>query len=167
MLLLTFLVNVFTMTQIQVQRDHIDRRIDNYGQTVVATVIAFSIFNKRGYTLPTVIICIASACWYETVLMYSFDAGQLDRDTNYPRKAEFNEADFPTSIYLNYIGIPVFTLIFAAYVYWDELFDKIGFLLLDKRIKEYKKLRAGVQKLVPEIVRKFLLKKDHNVEISH
>jgi hypothetical protein len=71
-----------------------------------------------------------------------------------------------TSIYLNYIGIPVFTLIFAAYVYWDELSKKIGFLLLDKRIKEYKNDRAGVQKLIPEIVRKCQLKRDLNVELS-
>ena len=47
-------------------------------------------------------------------------------------------------IYMNYIGVPVFTLICAVYVYWDELFKKINFLLLDRRIKEYKKLRMGV-----------------------
>lgn len=57
-------------------------------------------------------------------------------------------------MFLNYLGIPLLTAIFAFDVYWEEMFKKINFLLLDRRIKEYKKLRIGVQKLVPEIVRK-------------
>jgi hypothetical protein len=130
-------------------------------------VIAFSIFNKRGYSLLTVLICTITAGWYESVLQNSIDEGWLDReDTKNQVQTEFTQIDLNTSIYLNYLGIPVFTLIFAAYVYYDELYTKIGFLLLDKRIKEYKKLRTGVQKLIPEIVRKFQFKKDHNVELS-
>lgn len=64
------------------------------------------------------------------------------------------EIDIQTNIYLNTFGIAAFTLVCVAYVYWDELFKKVSFLVLDRRIKEYKKLRSGVQKLVPEIVRK-------------
>jgi hypothetical protein len=69
-------------------------------------------------------------------------------------------------VYLNYCGVPFFTLVCGVYVYWDEFCKKINFLLLDRKIKDYKKLKLNVQKLVPEIVRKSQLKQDHTSEIS-
>jgi hypothetical protein len=91
------------------------------------------------------IICTITAGWYESVLQNSSDEGWLDReDTKKKITTEFMERDMNANIYINYIGIPAFTLIFAVYVYWDELSKKIGFLLLDKRVKDYKNLRAGV-----------------------
>lgn len=135
---------------------------------MVAAVITFSILNKRGYSKAIVIICCITAIWFETVLSVSSFSGWVEaEDTKFHTHDKLNVIDFPTMIFLNYIGTPVFTLIFIAYVYWDELCDKVGFLMLDKRIKEYKKLRTGVQKLVPKIVLKFQLKKDNHVEISN
>jgi hypothetical protein len=69
--------------------------------------------------------------------------------------------------YLHVIGVPIFTLISIAYTYWDELYRRVGFLVLDRRIKEYKKLTGSVKKLVPEIVVKMQKNKDHAIEVNH
>ncbi len=68
--------------------------------------------------------------------------------------------------YLNILGIPIFTLICAVYVYWDEVHKKVSFIVMDRRIKMYRKLRNGVLRLIPEIVRLSLQKKDHVVSID-
>ena len=47
-------------------------------------------------------------------------------------------------MYLNYCGVPFFTLVCGVYVYWDEFCKKINFLLLDRKIKDYKKLKLNV-----------------------
>lgn len=126
-------------------------------------MIAFSIFNKRGYSFVTVLICLFTAGWYSSILT---NHSEDHHDIDVQNESVLDETNYLSSTFLSYINLPIFTLIFVAYVYQDELFDRIGFLLLDKRIKEYKKLRAGVQKLIPEIVRKFTTKKDHNIELS-
>jgi hypothetical protein len=68
--------------------------------------------------------------------------------------------------YLHVVGIPIFTLISLVYTYWDELYKRVSFLVLDRRIKEYKKLTGCVKKLVPEIVVKMQKNSDHAIEIS-
>jgi hypothetical protein len=44
---------------------------------------------------------------------------------------------------LSILGVPVTTFICVVYIYWDEFFNKLGFLVMDRRIKEYKKMRLG------------------------
>ena len=63
-------------------------------------------------------------------------------------------------------GFPLFTLVNFLSVYWDEVAARVTFATMDAQIKNYKKLRNCMQRLVPEIVRKLQNKKDHNVEVS-
>ena len=63
-------------------------------------------------------------------------------------------------------GFPLFVAVNLVNVYWDEIAARVSFATMDTKIKNYKKLRSCMQRLVPEIVRKLQNKKDHNVEVS-
>lgn len=70
-LLLTCIIHALTITQIQVKIEDSDLSRNNHFQTVVAANIAFSIFNRRGYSLLTVLVCCMSAGWYLSVTIRS------------------------------------------------------------------------------------------------
>jgi len=53
------------------------------------------------------------------------------------------------------LGIPVFTLVWSIYAYVDEFHRKTTFLVLNRRIKEFKFLKQLIQRLVPESIRKY------------
>ena len=53
------------------------------------------------------------------------------------------------------LGIPVFTLVWSLYGYMDEMHKKTTFLVLNRKIKEFKFSKHLIQRLVPESIRKY------------
>ena len=49
----------------------------------------------------------------------------------------------------------MFTLVWSIYIYMDEIHKKTTFLVLSRRIKEFKFSKHLIQRLVPESIRKY------------
>jgi hypothetical protein len=115
---------------------------------VVASLVAFTILNRKVYLYSTLLLAMSFCIWY-TVTQINLLSGSYNKWL-----AETDHSQRDLQMYLVAAAIPCFTFILILYAYWDEFYRKARFLVLERRIKEYKRLRMGVQKLVPQIIRK-------------
>jgi len=60
----------------------------------------------------------------------------------------------------------VFTIVWSIYGYLDEFHKKTTFLVLNRRIKEFKFLKNLIQRLVPESIRKYHDVRSNNAAVD-
>lgn len=126
---------------------------------MIAVLISFAFINRTIHSRFVLILTWATSIWCLSLnlrlLQRNGPIFKLALATN-EEISQINKTfilNLNTHYYL--YGIPVFTLIWSIYIYWDEIHRKTTFLVLNRRIKEFKFLKTLMHRLVPESIRKY------------
>ena len=167
--ILAVLLMVFTFTVAQTELNT-KLNFDLEHNITIAVIVSFAFINRTIHSRYVLLLSWAISLWCLSLnlrlIQINGPVHQLITSTN--EKISASNKNFALNLKTHYYlyGIPVFTFVWSIYVYLDEMHRKTTFLVLNRRIKEFKFLKSLIQRLVPESIRKYADVRSNNAAVD-